>query len=719
MEVKLRSRRGGLRKSTTTNYYRARRMALLHREQVLTDLCLQQAFVLLLMQALPGAADDDGEPAMEQQQDQQQAQQPQQQQQEQQQQQQQQQQEQQQEAQQALRLPHPGALLCASGGAEPLSFDGGGGYVAGLLAHATAEQVQRLLRMGPGDWCAAYAALASRLALLARLPADAAAASAADAAVDDFFGLTLLAQVLAADLPLRAATLTDVATGQPAPSPVPAAHWRRVAAALALSPGQAQQLLVAFQQFSRHAAGRRGEHRAAASELAAATRAKELALGCAAAGDAPAPAAETAEGSGAAPAAPAAGGGAGGTRDEAAVSKLRGLLSGMRVSSTMLTSFTLNVLTPQQRQALIVSCFPYIPRSAPLLQAVLMAATPAQEGLDGALTPAQSAAFVLVTGPGAAVGRGRGPQPTRAFDLSRAFEEMARAWALALLLVAAPLAAQAVPLLNSVTLATQQQAGAARRLLGALGRKLLGQQSWVGTDMPSFNAAANNWYQGYPNRFRAGNAQSSMLAAQMGSPDNFGAGMNPYIGGRKLLSQQSWVGTDMPSFNAAANNWYQGYPNRFRAGNAQSSMLAAQMGSPDNFGAGMNPYIGGRKLLSQQSWVGTDMPSFNAAANNWYQGYPNRFRAGNAQSSMLAAQMGSPDNFGAGMNPYIGGRKLAQAQLAPGMWSGFFKDAAPAPTNGKPFIGFGYDVAPGAGPAPQPQMWNGFFKDILGRPSRP
>jgi hypothetical protein len=72
-----------------------------------------------------------------------------------------------------------------------------------------------------------------------------------------------------------------------------------------------------------------------------------------------------------------------------------------------------------------------------------------------------------------------------------------------------------------------------------------------------------------------------------------------------------------------------GYPNRFRAGNAASSMWAAQNGDPANFGAGYNPYIGGRKLMSQQAvqsqqsqgtWVGTDAPSFNAASMGWYQG---------------------------------------------------------------------------------------------------
>jgi hypothetical protein len=43
-----------------------------------------------------------------------------------------------------------------------------------------------------------------------------------------------------------------------------------------------------------------------------------------------------------------------------------------------------------------------------------------------------------------------------------------------------------------------------------------------------------------------------------------------------------------------------GYPNRFRAGNAASSMWAAQNGDPNNFGAGYNPYIGGRKLQTQE-----------------------------------------------------------------------------------------------------------------------
>jgi hypothetical protein len=64
-----------------------------------------------------------------------------------------------------------------------------------------------------------------------------------------------------------------------------------------------------------------------------------------------------------------------------------------------------------------------------------------------------------------------------------------------------------------------------------------------------------------------------------------------------------------------------GYPNRFRAGNAASSMWAAQNGDPKNFGAGYNPYIGGRKLMSQQStWVGTDAPAFNGASMGYYQG---------------------------------------------------------------------------------------------------
>jgi hypothetical protein len=58
-------------------------------------------------------------------------------------------------------------------------------------------------------------------------------------------------------------------------------------------------------------------------------------------------------------------------------------------------------------------------------------------------------------------------------------------------------------------------------------------------------------------------------------------------------------------------------------------MWAAQNGDPANFGAGYNPYIGGRKLMSQQAvqsqqnqgtWVGTDAPSFNAASMGWYQG---------------------------------------------------------------------------------------------------
>jgi hypothetical protein len=46
-----------------------------------------------------------------------------------------------------------------------------------------------------------------------------------------------------------------------------------------------------------------------------------------------------------------------------------------------------------------------------------------------------------------------------------------------------------------------------------------------------------------------------------------------------------------------------GYPNRFRAGNAASSMWAAQNGDPNNFGAGYNPYMGpgaGRKLQTQE-----------------------------------------------------------------------------------------------------------------------
>jgi hypothetical protein len=81
----------------------------------------------------------------------------------------------------------------------------------------------------------------------------------------------------------------------------------------------------------------------------------------------------------------------------------------------------------------------------------------------------------------------------------------------------------------------------------------------------------------------------------------------------------------MSSLSALAT----GYPNRFRAGNAASSMWAAQNGDPNNFGAGYNPYIGGRKLMSQQAvqeqqnqgtWVGTDAPSFNAASMGWYQG---------------------------------------------------------------------------------------------------
>jgi hypothetical protein len=50
-------------------------------------------------------------------------------------------------------------------------------------------------------------------------------------------------------------------------------------------------------------------------------------------------------------------------------------------------------------------------------------------------------------------------------------------------------------------------------------------------------------------------------------------------------------------------------------------MWAAQNGSPNNFGAGYNPYIGGRKLMSQQgTWVGTDAPAFNAASMGYYQG---------------------------------------------------------------------------------------------------
>jgi hypothetical protein len=50
-------------------------------------------------------------------------------------------------------------------------------------------------------------------------------------------------------------------------------------------------------------------------------------------------------------------------------------------------------------------------------------------------------------------------------------------------------------------------------------------------------------------------------------------------------------------------------------------MWAAQNGDPNNFGAGYNPYIGGRKLMSQQStWVGTDAPAFNAASMGYYQG---------------------------------------------------------------------------------------------------
>uniref|UniRef100_A0A383V7V9 Uncharacterized protein n=1 Tax=Tetradesmus obliquus TaxID=3088 RepID=A0A383V7V9_TETOB len=247
----------------------------------------------------------------------------------------------------------------------------------------------------------------------------------------------------------------------------------------------------------------------------------------------------------------------------------------------------------------------------------------------------------------------------------------------------------------------QQQAAAPKpqqqqSLLSSLAssaRKLLSQGTWVGTDAPSFNGASMGWYQGYPNRFRAGNAASSMWAAQNGDPNNFGAGYNPYIGGRKLMSQQAvqgqqssgtWVGTDAPSFNAASMGYYQGYPNRFRAGNAASSMWAAQNGDPNNFGAGYNPYIGGRKLMSQQAvqgqqssgaWVGTDAPSFNAASMGYYQGYPNRFRAGNAASSMWAAQNGDPNNFGAGYNPYIGGRKLmsqqaVQGQQSSGTWVG-------------------------------------------------
>jgi hypothetical protein len=67
-----------------------------------------------------------------------------------------------------------------------------------------------------------------------------------------------------------------------------------------------------------------------------------------------------------------------------------------------------------------------------------------------------------------------------------------------------------------------------------------------------------------------------------------------------------------------------GYPNRFRAGNAASSMWAAQNGDPNNFGAGYNPYMGpgaGRKLMSQQgTWVGTDAPAYNAASMGYYQG---------------------------------------------------------------------------------------------------
>jgi hypothetical protein len=50
-------------------------------------------------------------------------------------------------------------------------------------------------------------------------------------------------------------------------------------------------------------------------------------------------------------------------------------------------------------------------------------------------------------------------------------------------------------------------------------------------------------------------------------------------------------------------------------------MWAAQNGDPNNFGAGYNPYIGGRKLMSQQStWVGTDAPAFNGASMGYYQG---------------------------------------------------------------------------------------------------
>jgi hypothetical protein len=95
-----------------------------------------------------------------------------------------------------------------------------------------------------------------------------------------------------------------------------------------------------------------------------------------------------------------------------------------------------------------------------------------------------------------------------------------------------------------------------------------------------------------------------------------------------LLNAVIWVGIHAETMVSAC----AGYPNRFRAGNAASSMWAAQNGSPNNFGAGYNPYIGGRKLMSQQAvqsqqsqqstgtWVGTDVPSFNGASMGYYQG---------------------------------------------------------------------------------------------------
>eukprot|EP00775_Hariotina_reticulata_P013771 gene13771-13892_t len=72
------------------------------------------------------------------------------------------------------------------------------------------------------------------------------------------------------------------------------------------------------------------------------------------------------------------------------------------------------------------------------------------------------------------------------------------------------------------------KSGSAAAAVGAKQGRRLMQANWVGTNMPSYNAAAQSYYQGYPNMFRDENIKSAMTAAEDGDDGNWGAGYDSF-----------------------------------------------------------------------------------------------------------------------------------------------------------------------------------------------